>query len=205
LIIVRESLKNGAHPNVPNRGTYFREPLQIAVEAGDVEIVRLLLTAGSNGQKSGVTALHTAVDRRMEDMVKLLLEYEADVTAANLQGDNLLHYAARLQDPNIFRLLLPTARNLNIGNEHQETPLYHACTWGNEEIVRIFVSSGAHVNSPTKNGHTVLHYIRCHDFEILELLLSHGADTSIADRDGKTVCMLCSCEISDHLVGSTMK
>lgn len=71
--------------------------LHIAIHCGFVQIMMLLLQAGSNvnqtTQQEGLTALHIAVDHNQEEAVKFLLTYPVDINAKANSGKTPLDIA----------------------------------------------------------------------------------------------------------------
>lgn len=80
-------LSGGADPNVTEPGGH--PLLQMAVNDGHLEVVRLLLKHDADvnaTNPTGSTALHVAAGWDDGEMVELLLEYKADVNARNDAG-----------------------------------------------------------------------------------------------------------------------
>ena len=85
------------------------EPLFEAIECGDRELVRYLLTHGvgvNDRSVSETTALQLAVQGRDPALVTLLLSQGADPRLANCYGETALHWAARLDWPAAVQQLL---------------------------------------------------------------------------------------------------
>ena len=118
-----------------------------------VECVRLLVEAGSNvdarDAKSMVTPLIISSDTDTSfPIVKLLLEYGADVNCASLQIDHIA------------------------GN----TALHRASHYGIEETVTALLKAGAHVDAKSMSGKTALCYAASsYQYSITEQLLNAGA------------------------------
>ncbi|XP_078581532.1 death-associated protein kinase 1-like [Branchiostoma floridae x Branchiostoma japonicum] len=83
-----------------------------AVRRGDVQTVRRCLQAGVDvnqrlkGSLFGGTALHVASMYGRTEIVKLLLQHDADVEARDNYGDTALHVASRNGHTEIVKLLL---------------------------------------------------------------------------------------------------
>ena len=110
----------------------------------------LFLKACQNGQKSvvitflkkgginldkrdseGFASLHYACKRGTRDIVKLLVEHEADVTLASNQSITPLHQACYNNQSEVVKLMLKDSNtDVNAQSDSGETPLYIACPSG---------------------------------------------------------------------------
>lgn len=86
-------LKHGANVNLGNQSTGMETtPLMTAAGAGNTELVKKLIGAGSNINKKGkqqMTALHLAARSRRTEVAKVLLEAKADMNQASTLGTAL--------------------------------------------------------------------------------------------------------------------
>lgn len=86
-------LQAGADPNEHDKNKrYSRTPLQLAVELGDLDLVKCLLDVGANVNAApaylgGATALQLAAMNGYLGLAKHLLELDADVNAAGAEED----------------------------------------------------------------------------------------------------------------------
>jgi len=84
--IIRELLKNSSFQTQLNAFDDISfTPLMYAVRRGDLDVVKLLIEAGSDinihdEQRAGNTALREAVDAKNPALVRFLLEFNADPT-----------------------------------------------------------------------------------------------------------------------------
>jgi ankyrin repeat protein len=92
----------GVDPN--QRDGFGISPIQLAVQAGDVDLVRILLAGGADantgwtscywpGHAAGATLLHIAVKQGNIEMVKLLHGAGADWCTLNYAGHTPMEYA----------------------------------------------------------------------------------------------------------------
>ena len=98
-----------------------------------------------------------------------------------------IHLACYYNHVEIVQLLAEAGANVSIPNSYQQTPLRTASMKGFNDIVTILEHHGANVNAVDKWNITPLFIaVRCAHVETVELLLSLGADKTIATQDGKT-------------------
>ena len=143
-------------------------PLQLAGSWGRVEIAALLLKNGAkvNSRTGGSTPLHTAIlNSRSYPIVKLLVDYGADIHARAGWGDTPLHTALvnYPRDAEIVKLLLDRGAEVNvrmkgnlIGLFAGDTPLHQVISPPQAEIAEILLSRGADVNARNARGMTPL-------------------------------------------------
>ena len=159
------------------------EPLIYPVACGDAEFVRLLLASGKvdvNGRDfDGKTAIYHAAQARQDDIVKILLEYSADLEATDRHFMMTpLLIASRHGNEGVAKPLLDNSAEIEARDKHLSmTPLHTACQHGHTGIVQLLVDHGANIGA--KDGHFYMTPAKIasthgHD-DIVELLCSHGA------------------------------
>ena len=101
--------------------------------------------------------------------------------------ETLLHYHARVA--NIYEreekctFLLQCGADINSTDNFLKTPLHNAVVAGNYEIVKLLLNKIAYVNSQNRRNNTPLYNAVLKNFDICNILLSHGADPNIASDD----------------------
>ncbi len=125
-------------------------------------------------------------------MARLLIEAGADVNAQDDRRDSAFLLAGAEGAVAILRLAAPSA-DVTILNRFGGTALIPAAERGHVEAVRFLLeATRVDVNHVNNLGWTALHEaIVLSDGgprhqEIVRLLLTHGADPNITDRDGVT-------------------
>lgn len=172
------------------------EKLILAVENGErAEIVHLIKAGAEinavNAQ--GDTPLMVATKRNDAQTVQLLIDYGADVNIQNDQSDNVLLYASRSGLLQIVEIALEAGADPTITDRFGATALIAAVERGQVEVVKsLLKNSDIDVNHANdRNWTALLEAIILGDgkepyLTIVQLLIDHGADITIADGDGMT-------------------
>lgn len=161
------------------------------------------------------TALCISVKRfRNIEIVKLLLDHDADPKLADSSGRTPIHWAIEKNQPEIIKLLIKKDKSLidltdgegltvieqiiiknrldilnvlfELGVELDvNVVLHHAAKYANSDIVKFLLDKKANVNYKDSQGETALHKaVRTGDWSIIKLLIQKGADNDIANNDG---------------------
>ena len=179
-------------------------PIITAARVGSVDIVFTLLEAGANpnvqslchahngGMKvtNDKTPLHFACEHSSDEMVILLLRYNAKVNIRDKQNELPLHIAVRCkQCPKqncIIKALCSHYSDVNAVNKIECSPLYLASFYGCNTKVELLLSHGADIDQCSERESsygTALHIAAVKDRTPLAwLLISHGA--KLALRNG---------------------
>lgn len=158
------------------------EQLLRAVESGDIEQVRRVLTGGAvvNARtKSGLTALSVAVIRGYDEIALLLIEKGASLDARDKSGDrenrhpgnSPVHYAAIYGRTRVLQAMLEKGVSPNLRDRNGRTLLMMAAENGHRETVKLLLEHGADPKAQSALGDTVLDAAkRSGDSEILRLI-----------------------------------
>ena len=172
-------------------GKYFA-----AVRSGDLIVVKDQLKNNVDiniKDANNETGIIIATDRNDIVMVKLLLEHGADVNIASDKIDNTPIMIASVKGyRDIVQLLVEKSNpDMTILNGYGGTALIPACERGHVDIVKLLLEkTNVKVNHINKLGWTamleaiVLSNGGKSQQEIVRLLLAHGADKNIADKNG---------------------
>ncbi|KAF5228486.1 hypothetical protein FAUST_11033 [Fusarium austroamericanum] len=156
---------------------------------------------------NGRTPLWWAAERGHEAVVRLLLDWGADIEAANedsqmpllkaalrgykdimpLRGQMLLGWVFKRGYDAVMWLLLNRGVVTNAADGDGQTPLLSASLTGHEAVVRLLLNRDASIKAADKNGRTPLWWaaLKGHK-DIVRLLLDWGADIEAADKNGQT-------------------
>jgi ankyrin repeat protein len=172
-----------------------------AIEKNDINKIKDLIRKGENVNKcssySNMSPLYLAVSKKRYNIVKLLLDNNADVNINNEDysaGDPLIIAAIKNKDYSMIELLLDKGSNTII--KKNGTILHYAILYG-------CFKYKINVNLKNKDGETALHYIVKYnnnllykilygfhnkiDTENFKLLIKQGAEINEKDNQGKAV------------------
>ena len=154
---------------------------------GQREIVEILLDSGADVNATGgkgankLTSVFTATLAEDSEMVKLLIEHDAEINQPDLEGNIPLGIAAGLHPSfETVSLLLENDANIDHQNDKGETALHLAARQGtvsnsfDSEIVRILIEHGASLDIEDEKGRTALDLVGS-ETEIEKMLLEAGA------------------------------
>ena len=123
------------------------------------------------------TALHVAVEHGNLEIVKLLLESGANVNIKNkykLTPIWMFDDEEEGKALEIFRLLIAKGADVNLPNEDKETLLMRACEDDNLEVVKLLLKAGANPNLKFDEDDETAFELTDSD-EIKQLLKQYGA------------------------------
>ncbi|OXU30442.1 hypothetical protein TSAR_011978 [Trichomalopsis sarcophagae] len=172
---------------------YYNEEVMLS-------IARLILQYGIDVKTtlnectdSGETALHYAIINGSTELIKLFLQYGANVNAKNRDGKSPLYFAIEFNNLSIAKVLLRNGARVNDKMNHGLTALHEAITRRAEKSVRLLLSYKAEVNAKDIYGKTPLHLAARLNYldertmdKIVKLLLDKGADVNDYTNLGET-------------------
>ena len=200
--IVRLLLEAGADPNQHTPDEIY--PIHYAARAGNLEVVRMLIDAGSpvNLCMDGRTLVHLAAEVGSGKLIELLLEKGAELTSADKPGgESPLFPAARCCNPSSIEALLAVGLEPNVQTASEDddmakfygqTPLLCAAATASSEPIRFRsvlyqqTEEGLGVVAETQK---VFNYAD-KGLECCRLLLEAGADPNITSNMGFSAILL---------------
>ena len=172
------------------------EQLIQAAEDGDVSTIQKLLMEGAdiNGRDAlGRTAIIAATHRNQVEVVRLLIQAGADINIRDNRLDNPFLYAGAEGLLDILKLTIDAGADTKLTNRFGGTALIPASERGHVEIVQeLLTRTDVDVNHVNDLGWTALleAIILSNGGErhqqIVQLLVDHGANINIPDKDGVT-------------------
>ncbi|KAG2769587.1 hypothetical protein PC110_g7731 [Phytophthora cactorum] len=117
----------------------------------------------------------------------MLLDSGSDPDFQDIFGRSPLHWAARVNKPEVVRLLLTKGADVNLRDYRDHTPLLCAASSKNVsvDLFDCLVQHGADIDDRLPNGDTALHIaMKCEQKGTALALLDAGADVMETNRDG---------------------
>jgi hypothetical protein len=162
-----------------------------AIVAGELETVRELLDSDPSLVNTTAcfetTPLHYAADQvdPSLDLVKLLLDRGADITARGSTGRTPLHGVESKEVAQAIVARAPRRSRRSVINAPSDTgatPLHSAATRNRMDVVKFLVGKGADVNAMTRGNTSPLRWAAIEgNWEIVDFLRRHGASEDISD------------------------
>jgi ankyrin repeat protein len=163
-----------------------RNLLHIAVSAGDVPTVKLILNELQRQQDSFSTIdiesdapCSTATATKTRQTIEQTLEMR---TSVSLEG--VLHLAVLSMNAELVTLLIKQRADVNARSKSQETPLHYAARYQLLDCMRVLLDNKASVDATNDADRTALHL--CNSYSAAEILLGYGANVNAVDQRGGT-------------------
>ena len=149
-------------------GDDLATPLIIAARDGKLDFVKVLLRYEANIEARGTikidgkviegcTALWIAAAKGHFDVVRLLIEQNAEVDSRTSTNSTPLRAAAFIGHLDIVRCLVENGADVNARNNFNSTPLMITCYKGHPNVASYLVKHGANINLQDNKGGSCLH------------------------------------------------
>lgn len=173
--------------------------LCLSVQNSHIETTKILLTNNANPNafvqikpdlQLRVTALHSAILENNCELVAILLDAGALITAISAKGlissgETALHFAAKLGHCSVVKLLLERFSEMvddldGVG----KTPMFYAVFDGHKDVVQVLLQHSARVEVSFLQTAVVSNYV-----DVVEVLLKHKRDLIGLDETLKMTSM----------------
>ena len=146
----------------------------------------------------GATALWCAAGAGHFNIVKLLIDYGADVNHPTITNSTPLRAACFDGRLDIVKFLVEHNADYTIANKYKNTCLMISCYKGHTDVVRYLLEKGADPDSQAHCGATALHFsAECGHFEIVKCLIESGATVSRNSNNMTPLVIAAECGKSD--------
>uniref|UniRef100_A0A915KIS4 Notch n=1 Tax=Romanomermis culicivorax TaxID=13658 RepID=A0A915KIS4_ROMCU len=141
-------------------------------------------------EKTGDTALATAIKLCRLQVVKVILSNGGDPNIPDTSGNVGLHHAILMNNFEIVEYLIEYGRDLNLEARNNDgcTPLILAARQGNgSAIIQLLLSNKASVSAQDNEGNTALHFAASlDDIEAVKCLVNFGGNKDATNQDDQT-------------------
>lgn len=187
--IMKLLIDNKANINYTDENGF--NPLNIAIESGDMELTKFLITNGANVNslmQDGVSLIGYAIAQNNMDLLQILIENGANVnyTGGDSWANTPLQTASRLGLDNVVRILLTRNADINAVDMNGNTALHTAALNSQLSVVKLLLEKNPNLDIQNKVGNTALHLaVISGNIDIVGELVLKGANTRIRNNDGK--------------------
>lgn len=217
--LLQHLLKLGAAPDA--RDFEYNTALQMAASNNDLKSAEILLHYGADPNAPalghGYPALSWAAKGGCDDVVKILLDYGADINVIpRTKGDGITRFSSPLTDAckagnvSTIQLLLSKGADANVGRgTSRSTPLTIASALGDIHVVRLLIAHGATPvgHLPTFNPlHHAVAAVSRRKVDVVKALIASGANVNTYNGQDRTAldraCAVGSKPLAEVLIAS---
>lgn len=194
-LVACDSPQRRAFRELSARGIQANGPaLTAAVERGDTDVLKLLLTAGTfTGQRDaqGRTALHIAIEQGNLDDAWLLMDAGANLDAESPGKVTPIALALSRGETALVHRLLEKGAKPDGRTPDGERLLAWAIRHGRTAFLRQMFEKGADPHQKSSSGDPLLHVaIKSSGRALVRELVKLGADCGAVDADGESAVVL---------------
>ena len=146
-----------------------------------------------NPANASITPLMCACVTNRQSMVKALLEAGAEIDIQDAEGKTPLISCAQLGHSSMVDCLIEWGADLDISSNIGYTALGYAIQTDNDDISETLIRSGCCLDyrEPSKKATALMMAAVKAKKDIVQLLISSGAASSLQDYKGRTALMIC--------------
>ncbi|XP_048257810.1 serine/threonine-protein phosphatase 6 regulatory ankyrin repeat subunit A-like [Haliotis rufescens] len=202
--------------DINGRGRQTTTPVMLAARNGHKEVVELLVKKGADLSLAyntpGSNVLHLACFYGHVDVVKYLLSQDTvDVNSRGRYKQTPMMRAAKNGHKEVVELLVKKGADLSLAyNADGSNVLHLACVNGHVDVVKYLLSQDTvNINSRGWRKRTPMMRAAEEGYkEVVELLVSKGADASLVDKRGNNLlhlaCQRGQMELVKYIVSQDM-
>ncbi|GMI48513.1 hypothetical protein TrCOL_g5911 [Triparma columacea] len=195
--------------------------LSAACVAGHLKVVEVLLRDEEvkreglvdKGDREGLTPIMNSCENGNVDILQLLIKSGGDVNKVSVNGFTPLIVASAAGSVTQVEILLKAGAKVDQIHSEGVTALMYAAASGHLDVAKLLVKEGADVGVKHSNGGTALMETGAslseNNHEIMEFLISKGAQFDLVDNDGVTPLMSAAsqgqCKCVDLLISHLTK
>jgi len=209
------------HIDISIKDNYGRTALHMVRykrDGSEVNAARHLIEHGADRlaqDEDGVTPLHLAAREGDLLSLRVLVESPGDVMIEDARGCNLLLCAARSGFEDVVQFLVDICADssISLSADQQGRNALHHCLYDEKDyilhptpaLVRVLLKAGVNANHQDHNGLDSLAWYASNLFpnaevEIMELLITHGADLNYKDQSGRNLAhLVMQCDVEFDL------
>ena len=180
--LMKDLIKEGENINKKIKG---KTPLDIAIENGNTEMAKVLISLGANVRKA-MAELLRAIENGNQKAVERLIRLGLDVNR-KIEGKTLLLRVIEKGDKEMLGLLISLGVKVNqnkISNKGR-LEFLRAVENGDKEKVDLLISLGFDVNGKIKGETPLSVAVKKYNKEMAELLMSRGAKVNKNEKGYK--------------------
>jgi ankyrin repeat protein len=160
------------------------------------------------GNKNKMELLHSAIRMGNLELVNQCLKEGAPVNDVDEFKSDALYYSVVSYNDNLVKYLVSKGANINSSYKENRNILHIAVRAecedrGAFEIIKTLVNSGVDINAQDQHGNTPLWYAAIYfviNENTIKFLLKNGADPSVINKYGSSVCSLAKDDLDAPLI-----
>ncbi len=162
-------------------------PLNIAVQNGDVQLTKFLMTNKANANilmPDGSGLIEYAITQNNMDLLQVLVENGADIDYAGISSLTPLMVASKLGLDNVVRILLARKIDINAIDINGNTALHLAAGNSQLSVIRLLLDKNPNLDIQNNDGNTALHLaVISGNIDIVGEIVLKGANTRIRNNE----------------------